>query len=120
MAKEEYALLCRVPLDLDQKTLETVMKSKSKKIEYRVRDVVGKPSAIFFQQDLLSAARRRQNKVYIWVSTYSYSILFGLVNIYSLKIMPIKSYIHYIATNIIEYKSEFQFKKVSHDATFGQ
>ena len=43
VAKEEYALLSRVPLDLDEKTLETVMRSKSKKIEYRVRDVVGKP-----------------------------------------------------------------------------
>ena len=32
--------------------------------------------------------------------------------------MSIKSYIHYIATNIIEYKSEFQFKKVSYDATY--
>ena len=39
----EYALLCKVPRDLDDQTLETVMKSKSKKLQYRVRDVVGKP-----------------------------------------------------------------------------
>lgn len=42
-AKEEYALLCKVPRDLDDQTLEIVMKSKSKKLQYRVRDVVGKP-----------------------------------------------------------------------------
>ena len=42
-AKEECALLCKVPRDLDDQTLETVMKSRSKKLQYRVRDVVGKP-----------------------------------------------------------------------------
>ena len=43
LAKEEYALLWKVPRDLDDNTLETIMKSKSKKLEYTVREVVGKP-----------------------------------------------------------------------------
>lgn len=42
MAKDEYALLCKVPRHLDEDTLVKVMKSKSKKVEYTVRDVVGK------------------------------------------------------------------------------
>ncbi len=42
-AKEEYALLCKVPHDLDEETLDTVMTSKSRKLKYSVREVVGKP-----------------------------------------------------------------------------
>ena len=41
-AKDEYALLCKVPDDLDEDLLSTVMKSKSKKKVYTVREVVGK------------------------------------------------------------------------------
>ena len=53
-----------MPLDLDEKTLETVMKSKSKKVEYRVRDVVGKPlGRVQYFLNKTSAARRRQDKV---------------------------------------------------------
>ena len=43
MAKDEYALLCKVPQDLDEETKRTVMRSKSKRKEYRVSDVMGKP-----------------------------------------------------------------------------
>jgi len=41
-AKDEYALLCKVPRDLDSRVLDMVMVSKSKKRQYKVRDVVGK------------------------------------------------------------------------------
>lgn len=41
-AKDEYALLCKVPSDLDDAMMEMVMKSKSAKTEYKVRDLVGK------------------------------------------------------------------------------
>jgi len=42
VAKDEYALLCKVPQDLDEETKGTVMRSKSKRKEYRVSDVMGK------------------------------------------------------------------------------
>ena len=79
MVKEEYALLSRVPLDLDGKTIETVMKSKSKKIEYRVRDVVGKPlgrvqyflNKTFFQV----VEERRIKSIYGLVPTHTVSYL---------------------------------------------
>ena len=41
-AKDEFALLCKVPCHLDNHLLEMVMVSKSKKTQYNVRDVVGK------------------------------------------------------------------------------
>ena len=42
-ARDSYALLCKVPHCLDDKILDTVMKSKSRRKEYKVREVVGKP-----------------------------------------------------------------------------
>ena len=42
-ARDQYALLCKVPHALDEKILDTVMKSKSRRVEYKVREVVGKP-----------------------------------------------------------------------------
>lgn len=42
VAKGEYALLCKLPQNLDEKTKWTVMGSKSKRKEYRVREVMGK------------------------------------------------------------------------------
>ena len=56
-AKEEYALLCKVPHDLDEKTLDTVMNSKSRKLKYSVREVVGKP--IHVQYTLINSSRLR-------------------------------------------------------------
>ena len=41
--RDSYALLCKVPHCLDGKILDTVMKSKSRRMEYKVREVVGKP-----------------------------------------------------------------------------
>ena len=41
--RDPYALLCKVPHSLYDKVLETVMKSKSRQVEYKVREVAGKP-----------------------------------------------------------------------------
>lgn len=41
-ARDSYALLCKVPHALDDEILDTVMKSKSRRMEYKVTEVVGK------------------------------------------------------------------------------
>ena len=71
VVKDEYALLCKVPQDLDEETKGTIMTSKSKRKEYRVSEVMGEnnwPGAILPQQDVHPAVTRRQSEVCLWVS----------------------------------------------------
>ena len=41
--RDEFALLCVVPHDLDHEMLDKTMHSRSLKKSYQVRDVIGKP-----------------------------------------------------------------------------
>lgn len=41
--RDSHSLLCHVPNDLPEDILGTKMSSKSKKISYTIRDVIGKP-----------------------------------------------------------------------------